>query len=157
MPDLSKDVSAALRSNGKTLVLAESCTGGRVASAITALPGSSQVFERGYVTYSNEAKIECLSVPSEIIEEYGAVSAECAAFMAKGALQNSHADIAISITGIAGPDGGNEEKPIGLVFFGLSDGQGVTTHEGNFHGSREEIQSKAVDFALETLLKNLKK
>src|SRR5690606_21949365 len=102
------------------LVTAESCTGGLLANTITHKPGVSKIFERGFVTYSNESKMEMLGVPREILDNYGAVSAECAQLMAEGALKNSRATLSVAITGIAGPDGGSPEKPVGLVYFGYA-------------------------------------
>ena len=99
------------------IATAESCTGGLVAGAITDIPGASQVFDWGVVTYSNEAKTQLLGVPAELLDKHGAVSAEVAASMAEGALARSGADIAVAVTGIAGPDGGSAEKPVGLVHF----------------------------------------
>ena len=112
---------ARARNKGIMVATAESCTGGLIAGAITDIPGSSDVLDRGFITYSNEAKIECLDVPSNIINQYGAVSAETAKAMANGTLKNSQADIAITTTGIAGPDGGTDEKPVGLVYFGIAE------------------------------------
>ena len=107
----------AARACGETVATAESCTGGLVAATLTAIPGSSDVFERGFVTYSNSAKSEMLGVPVWLIERRGAVSEDVARAMAGGALTHSHASLAVSVTGIAGPDGGTDEKPIGLVHF----------------------------------------
>jgi nicotinamide-nucleotide amidase len=104
-----------LRARKLKLATAESCTGGLIAAILTEVPGSSDVFERGFVTYSNEAKAEMLGVPAALIKEHGAVSEEVARAMAEGALRNSRADIAVSVTGVAGPDGGSAEKPVGLV------------------------------------------
>ena len=104
------------RSHRLRLVTAESCTGGLLAALLTETAGSSEVFERGHVTYSNAAKMEILGVPEDLLENFGAVSAEVALAMAEGALQHSPAEIAVSITGIAGPDGGTKEKPVGLVY-----------------------------------------
>jgi nicotinamide-nucleotide amidase len=104
-----------LRARELKLATAESCTGGLIAAILTEVPGSSDVFERGFVTYSNEAKTEMLGVPAALIKEHGAVSEEVARAMAEGALRNSRADIAVSVTGVAGPDGGSAEKPVGLV------------------------------------------
>jgi nicotinamide-nucleotide amidase len=106
----------SLREKGWKIATAESCTGGLVAAAITDVAGSSDVFDRGFVTYSNAAKIEMLGVPAELIAKHGAVSAEVAQAMADGALNHSNADLAIAITGIAGPSGGTAEKPVGLVY-----------------------------------------
>lgn len=111
---------ATLRARGLKLATAESCTGGLIAALATAIPGASDVFERGFVTYSNCAKIGQLGVDFELIERHGAVSAETAEAMANGALRCSAADVAISVTGIAGPDGGTPEKPVGLVYIGLA-------------------------------------
>jgi len=106
----------ALREQGLKLVSAESCTGGLICACLTEIPGSSDVLERGFVTYSNAAKSEVLDVPEAMIETHGAVSEEVAGAMAQGALAHSRADIAVAVTGIAGPGGGSEEKPVGLVF-----------------------------------------
>ena len=111
---------ASCRTRGLTVATAESCTGGLLAALITAIPGSSDVFERGFVTYSNAAKIECIGVSPRILEDFGAVSAEAARAMAEGALAHSPADMTLSITGIAGPGGGSPGKPVGLVHFGLA-------------------------------------
>ena len=108
-------ILALCRKAGLRLVTAESCTGGLLAAALTDIPGSSDVFERGFVTYSNDAKTELLDVPPELIAKHGAVSREVAEAMARGALANSRADIAVAVTGVAGPGGGTSEKPVGLV------------------------------------------
>ncbi len=141
---------------GRTIVLAESCTGGLVAAALTEIAGSSAVLDRGYVTYSNESKINTLGVSSEIIETFGAVSIACAWAMAKGALEHSDADIAVAISGIAGPGGGTELKPVGTVVFARV----VRGVEGEPEGemrrfdsvSRAEIRRQATLCALELLL-----
>jgi nicotinamide-nucleotide amidase len=111
---------ALCRSRRVMLATAESCTGGLIAAALTAIAGSSDVVERGFVTYSNEAKTELLGVPATLIAAVGAVSAEVAEKMAEGALSRSRADIAVAVTGVAGPGGGSEAKPVGLVWFGLA-------------------------------------
>ena len=153
-----QDLFDALKAHNLKLVTAESCTGGMIVSAITALPGASEIFERGFITYSNAAKTECLAVPAEIIEKHGAVSAEVAEAMAKGALENSHAGIALAITGIAGPDGGTDEKPVGLVYSGYATkDKGVHTLPHQFKGSRHDIQKQAAIAALRHLLQILKK
>ena len=105
------------RAAGLRIVTAESCTGGLIAGLLTEIPGSSAVVERGFVTYSNEAKRDCLGVPEATLRDYGAVSEETARAMAEGALNASRADVAVSVTGVAGPDGGTPEKPVGLVWF----------------------------------------
>lgn len=117
---LAEKAIAACRGRGWHVATAESCTGGLVAAALSAIAGSSDVVERGFVPYSNEAKVELLGVPPATIAAYGAVGAETAAAMAQGALGRAAADLAVSITGIAGPGGGSAEKPVGLVFIGLA-------------------------------------
>jgi len=102
---------------GRKIAVAESCTGGLVAAALTEIPGSSAVLDRGFVTYSNEAKNECLDVANDIIDAFGAVSVACVYAMAKGALEHSEADVAVAISGIAGPEGGSDKKPVGTVVF----------------------------------------
>ena len=119
---------SCLRAEALMLATAESCTGGLIAALLTEIAGSSDVVERGFVTYSNSAKIECLGVDPGLIERHGAVSAEVARAMADGALMNSNADIALSVTGIAGPGGGSAEKPVGLVFLGLARSASPTFH-----------------------------
>jgi nicotinamide-nucleotide amidase len=115
LPALTRSVLAAARKAGLTIATAESCTGGMVAAALTSIAGSSDVVDRGYVTYSNAAKSAMLGVPASLIEQVGAVSADVAAAMAEGALRNSGAGLAVAITGIAGPGGGSATKPVGLV------------------------------------------
>ena len=142
------------RARGLTVATAESCTGGLLAASITAIPGSSEVFERGFVTYSNAAKIECLGVSPRILEDFGAVSAEAAQAMAAGALAHSAAGIAVSITGIAGPGGGSPEKPVGLVHFGLARGGGAVVGVEKRFGDlgRDGVRSAAIAVAIELLL-----
>jgi nicotinamide-nucleotide amidase len=131
------------------LVTAESCTGGGLAYTLTSLPGSSQWFERGFITYSNEAKSTLLNVPPTLIEIHGAVSRIVAQKMAEGALENSAATISLSITGIAGPDGGTPEKPVGTVWFGLaSKSQETKTFHQQFSGNRQEIRQQAIEYAI---------
>jgi nicotinamide-nucleotide amidase len=134
---------------------AESCTGGMIISMLTDIPGSSSMVDRGFVTYSNEAKIEMVGVSAETIEEYGAVSAETAHEMAAGALKNSRASIALAVTGIAGPDGGSEEKPVGLVWFGMAlTGRPVLTEKQQFLNlGRDFIRRETVKHALNMGLK----
>ena len=141
---------AAYAKAGRTIVTAESCTGGLVAGLLTAVPGSSAVLERGYVTYSNEAKAEAIGVPMDLIRRYGAVSEDVARAMACGALSASHAAVAVAITGIAGPGGGSAEKPVGLVHFGLALREGGRRHLERRYGdrSRGEIRRAAVADAL---------
>jgi nicotinamide-nucleotide amidase len=135
------------------LATAESCTGGLLSALITDIPGSSSVFECGFITYANRAKIEHLTVPSYFIEEYGAVSSETALAMAEGALLISRADIALSITGIAGPDGGTKQKPVGTVFIALaSSGKETFEKHFTFSGSRQDIRMASVNAAIDLLL-----
>lgn len=128
---------------------AESCTGGLLAGLLTSIAGSSQVFERGFVTYSNEAKHSLLGVSASIIKRHGAVSSEVALAMAKGALKNSQAQIAVSITGIAGPGGGTKTKPVGLVYIALAGKKRKScVQECHFKGSREKIRLESMKTAL---------
>jgi nicotinamide-nucleotide amidase len=149
---LAEKVLARCRAKGWTLATAESCTGGMVAAALTEIPGSSDVVERGFVTYSNAAKCELLGVAHELIELHGAVSARTAEAMAAGALARSPVQLAVSITGIAGPGGGSGEKPVGLVYFGLARRGGKNkTEKRIFKGNRSAIRRAATKRALELL------
>jgi len=144
----------ACRACGETITAAESCTGGLVATALTAIPGASEVFERGFVTYSNSAKSEMLGVPYWLIERHGAVSEDVARAMAGGALTHSHASLAVSVTGIAGPDGGTPEKPVGLVYFAAGRRDEPMRSECVLFGDlgRAEIRRRSVERALSLLL-----
>lgn len=150
--DLTKTLSEILLSKAWTISLAESCTGGLVCATLTELAGSSNWFERGYITYSNEAKAECLGVPSEVIESHGAVSEEVAKAMAEGARIQSGSNVAVSITGIAGPTGGSIEKPIGTVCFGWATENQVLTKTMRFDGDRQMVRQQATEFALTELI-----
>ena len=142
-----------LRASEQRCVTAESCTGGLVAALLTSVPGSSDVVERGFVTYSNEAKTELLDVPADIIATHGAVSAQTATAMAKGALAHSRADMAVSITGVAGPGGGSADKPVGLVFLAVATAKHCDVAEMRFGPlSRDEIRARSVVKALEMML-----
>jgi nicotinamide-nucleotide amidase len=156
MQDLVEQLANLLEAKNMTLVTAESCTGGLLAATITHRPGTSKVFERGFVTYTNEAKIESIGVPKEVIDNHGAVSKECAEAMAKGALEHSKAQLALSITGIAGPDGATETKPIGLVYFGYATKKKSGALSQNFKGDRNEIQTQATRFSLQHMISVLK-
>jgi nicotinamide-nucleotide amidase len=146
-------VLAACRAAGLQVATAESCTGGLIAAALTAIAGSSDVVDRGFVTYSNEAKTEMLGVPAELIARVGAVSEPVAKTMAEGALARSPAGVAVSVTGIAGPGGGSADKPVGLVWFGLARrGAATTTHSDVFPGDRAEVRAATVRRALGLLL-----
>lgn len=139
---------AACRDARIRLATAESCTGGLIAAVLTAIPGSSDVVERAFVTYSNASKTELLGVPVELIATAGAVSEPVAQRMAQGALQHSHADIAVSVTGIAGPGGGSADKPVGLVCFGLAQrGQPIASERRVFPGDRTAIRLACVAHA----------
>ena len=146
------ELVAKLLDHGVMVATAESCTGGMVAAAITDVAGSSAVFDRGFVTYSNEAKNELIGVPMKLINEHGAVSEEVARAMAKGALAHSQATLAIAVTGIAGPSGGSKEKPVGLVHFCCASTTGYTWHEQLvFSGDRAAVRNAACDHALQML------
>jgi nicotinamide-nucleotide amidase len=139
-----------LEARGLKLATAESCTGGLVAGALTEIAGSSAVVERGFVTYSNAAKIDMLGIDTKLIERHGAVSAEVARAMAEGALAQSNADVAVAVTGIAGPSGGSAEKPVGLVHFAVARAGLATVHREERYGDRgrTEIRLAAVRTAL---------
>jgi nicotinamide-nucleotide amidase len=141
------------RARGVRLATAESCTGGLVAGAITAVPGSSEVLDRGFVTYSNNAKTEMLGVPASLIHSVGAVSEAVARRMAEGAKRRAGVDIAVAITGVAGPGGGSAEKPVGTVWFGLANRHGdlITRHK-LFPGDRDAVRDASVAYALHLLL-----
>ena len=143
---------AALRSARLTVATAESCTGGLIAGALTAIAGSSDVVDRGFVTYSNEAKTEMLGVPAGLIEQHGAVSEPVARAMAEGALARSRAGLTVSVTGVAGPGGGSAEKPVGLVWFGCARRGAPTVSERRvFPGDRRAVREATVGYALELL------
>jgi nicotinamide-nucleotide amidase len=153
--ELAKRVVAENRELGRMVAVAESCTGGLVAAALTEIPGSSAMFDRGFVTYSNESKRELLSVPERAIETFGAVSVATAWAMAQGALKNSNADVTVAISGIAGPDGGSEHRPVGTVVFARAIRGDDEVHAEEMRldgGSRAEIRRQAALIALELLL-----
>ena len=148
-------VGKLLTERGLKLAIAESCTGGLIADRITNVPGSSKYFERGIVAYSNEAKIQILGVPEELIKNHGAVSREVAEAMAKGVREISGADIGISTTGIAGPTGATPTKPIGLIWIGYSDKNETFAKEFRFGDDRLENKQRAAQMALEILRRKL--
>lgn len=160
LQELSSAVATVFSQRGWTLAVAESCTGGLLAASLTDLAGSSQWFERGYVTYSNAAKTACLQVSPNLVESEGAVSEAVASAMVLGAQLSSGVTAAISITGIAGPSGGTPEKPVGTVCFGWAvkrsdaDNQ-ITTTTAHFLGDRQSVRYQAVGFALRGLLQRL--
>lgn len=155
LADMAMQVIAANRESGRTVALAESCTGGLVAAALTEIPGSSAVFDRGFVTYSNTAKHQVLGVSNDIIDTFGAVSIACAWAMAQGALKHSRADVAVAISGIAGPDGGTAQKPVGTVVFAraVRGSDEVLAEERWFDAAdRAAVRHQATLVALELLL-----
>ncbi|MDP8240450.1 MAG: competence/damage-inducible protein A [Candidatus Hatepunaea meridiana] len=153
---LEKVILDMLESKGMKLAVAESCTGGLMASRLVAIPGSSNSFDRGYVTYSNEAKIASLSVSEELLESCGAVSAEVAVAMAEGTVECAGVDIAVSVTGIAGPTGGTEEKPVGLVYIAVADQKGGAIQQFRFDGDRNTNRRRSAQAALVMLWQKLK-
>jgi len=148
-------VGALLKQRRLKLSVAESCTGGLIGARITNIAGSSEYFERAAVTYSNPAKMEMLGVPGALLERHGAVSSEVAAAMARGIREAAKTDLGLSVTGIAGPDGGTEQKPVGLVFTALASAQGVKTDEHRFLGNREQVRMKASQMALDMVRRHL--
>ena len=148
-----EDLARELLDRRWLCVTAESCTGGGIAEALTRVAGSSNWFERGFVTYSNESKRELLGVAAETIERFGAVSEETAREMAEGALKHSRGQVAMAVTGIAGPEGGTVDKPVGLVVFAWSiTGESTATQVRRFEGDRAAIREAAVEQAIEGLL-----
>ena len=139
---------AEFSSRGLVCAVAESCTGGAIGSAIVSVSGASAVFAGGVIAYSNDVKREVLKVSASTLERHGAVSAETASEMASGVRALTNADFAVSVTGIAGPGGGSEEKPVGLVWFGLAGKDGVRTERMIFSGGRSEVRGAAVEHAL---------
>ena len=154
---MAETVLERARAQGLMLATAESCTGGLVAAALTDVPGSSAVFDRGFVTYSNLAKRQLLAVPEPLLLEYGAVSEEVARAMAEGALAASSAFASVSVTGVAGPGGGSEKKPVGLVWFATARRGGLTRSHGERDGDqgRGPIRAAATETALRLLLEAL--
>ncbi len=146
-------VGELLRERGWKLVTAESCTGGLLSKRLTDIPGSSDWFERGWITYSNDAKMEELGVPLELIERHGAVSPEVAEAMAEGALSRSHGSVALSLTGVAGPGGGTDDKPVGLVYIGYADASTVTHKKHIFPDNREVNRERSATAALMLLMR----
>ena len=142
----------ALIEKKMTCATAESCTGGGVGYAITDVSGASAVFWGGVISYDNSVKRDILGVPAEVLATQGAVSSECAAAMAEGARRRLNTDLAVSITGIAGPGGGSAEKPVGLVWFGLASKAGTATEKKIFSGDREAVRTAAIEHALTLLL-----
>ena len=149
-------IAQALTEKKQTITCAESCTGGLLAAALTSIPGSSAFFERSFVTYSNQAKKQLLNVTEETLRHYGAVSEETVREMALGALIAAKSDYALSISGIAGPDGGTADKPVGTVWFGFATKRRIWAKQYQFSGNREQVRQQAVQYALAILEHYLK-
>jgi len=156
--DPAKEIITTLASRKMTMATAESCTAGLLSGAITDIPGASAVFYGGFITYSNAAKSRMIGVPARMIEDHGAVSAQVARAMADGARNTARTDIAVSVTGIAGPDGGSQRKPVGLVYFAVATKDGTDVLEKRFGDiGREAIRKASVEAALEMVLETLGK
>jgi nicotinamide-nucleotide amidase len=156
LENLAERLGAALLSRGEWLAVAESCTGGWLAQSVTAIAGSSAWFDRGFVTYSNAAKLDMLGVPESTLERHGAVSEATARAMAQGALAHSRADWSVAVTGIAGPGGGTPEKPVGTVCFAWAQKEGgCEALTCRFQGDRAAVRAQAVAMALNGLLERL--
>jgi len=153
---LEVEVGELLRRKGLTLAVAESCTGGLLGMRITEVSGASDYFRGGIIAYSNEVKRDVLGVPAEVLEKHGAVSPECAQAMAEGARRVCATDLALAITGIAGPTGGTAEKPVGLVYIALAGPSGVRVERHEFCGSRQGVRWSASEVALALLCSYLK-
>ncbi|KRC12389.1 damage-inducible protein CinA [Hydrogenophaga sp. Root209] len=154
-PELVEALARALKTRGLMMATAESCTGGLIAGACTDLSGSSDWFERGFVTYSNAAKTSMLGVPAALIAQHGAVSEPVARAMAAGALAQSAAQLAVAVTGVAGPTGGSADKPVGTVWFGWATPAGTFTEHQRFDGDRAAVRAATVRHALTGLLQRL--
>jgi len=152
MKKLAQQLGRRLKKKRQVLVTAESCTGGWAAQAVTSVAGSSAWFDRGFVTYSNDAKHELLNVSKNTLKTHGAVSEQTAREMALGALANSKGTVAVAITGIAGPGGGSREKPVGTVCFAWAHGKAVGTETCRFRGGRESVRRQSVVHALEGVM-----
>ncbi len=153
--ETEKKSAHLLTKNNKTISVAESCTGGLIANRLTSVPGSSNYFKAGFVTYSNEAKIDLLDVDEEVIEEEGAVSPEVARQMAEGVRKDRRTEIGLASTGIAGPGGGSEEKPLGTVHIGLSTEEKTETRSYHFSGDRSDVKEQASEKALRWIIEML--
>lgn len=153
MTTIASEVIAKLQ--GKTLVTAESLTGGGIGALLTSIPGASAVFKGGIISYTDDVKREVLGVPAAYLQTFGAVSAPVAEAMAVGARDTLRADIAVSVTGLAGPTGDEFGNPVGTVFIGYADARGVTVGEYHFPGDREAVRNKTIEAALNLLLQNL--
>ena len=152
---IAQQVTEALLGKGERMATAESCTGGGIAKLMTDLAGSSAVFECGFVTYSNESKQQMVGVSSKALDEFGAVSEQVAAEMASGALERASADITVSVTGIAGPEGGTDYKPVGTVCFAWAYNTTLLTETRHFSGDRRAVREQTIEYSLQGVLKQL--
>jgi nicotinamide-nucleotide amidase len=155
MSEVAVRVAELMQRKGATLATAESCTGGGIASSLTAVSGASEWYLGGWVTYSNQMKTHQLGVPEEMFEEHGAVSSQVAKAMCEGARKQSSASVSLSTTGIAGPTGGTDEKPVGTVYIGCSSENKTDVRRCLFTGTRTQIQTQAAEAALQFLLENI--
>ena len=149
--DLTEKIIQKLTKEGQTISFAESCTGGRISAAFTAISGASEVLHGACITYSNDIKHQWLGVTQEVLENYGAVSEPCVAQMLKGIQKMTGSDFAIAVSGIAGPTGGTEFKPVGTVYIGVQTPSGQQVFHCNFSGSREAVQEQSTEFAIEKM------
>lgn len=156
LEDLCARLGQALRERDWRLVTAESCTGGGIGAALTAIPGSSDWYEGGVISYSNALKQQLLDVPADCLQQHGAVSQPVALAMAGGARRRLQADLALAVTGVAGPGGGTPDKPVGLVWFAWSDALGESSEACQFSGDRQQVREQAVLFALQGALRRLR-
>ena len=150
-----QSLSQILVEESLTISVAESCTGGRLSALLTSVSGSSAYFDRGYITYSNQAKIDMLNVDVKVLAQFGAVSEQTAAEMVSSVVQGSHNDVAVSITGVAGPTGGTVEKPVGMVCFGFCIKDKYFVETQKFSGDREAVVASSVNFVIQTLVNEL--
>ncbi|MEO1939902.1 MAG: CinA family protein [Candidatus Thioglobus sp.] len=148
-------MSQLLINKSFTISVAESCTGGNLSALLTSISGSSVYFDRGYITYSNQAKVDMLNVQTASLKSFGAVSEQIATEMVKGVMKNSNSDIGVSVTGIAGPTGGTKNKPVGMVCFGFCIQDKCFSITQNFKGNRETVVASSVDFVIQTLVDEL--
>ncbi|MBN7820485.1 nicotinamide-nucleotide amidase [Bowmanella sp. Y57] len=153
---LAEQLGDALKQKGWTITCAESCTGGGIGYAITSISGSSGWFEQGFITYSNDVKERLLGVHHDTLVVHGAVSAQTVEEMAQGALKAAKANIAIAVSGIAGPDGGSPQKPVGTVWFGIALADKVVSVHQRFEGDRQQVREQAIDFALQQAVEHIR-
>ena len=153
--EMPEKLYSLLKEKNFTITTAESCTGGLIGGAITSVSGISSYYKEGVITYSNEAKMKFLGVSAKTLESYGAVSPQTAEEMAVGAIKRSGADISVAVTGIAGPDGGTREKPVGLVYIAIADKNSVTIKENYFSGNRDKVREYTVDTAISMAIEKL--